>query len=44
VHLFPRQLDDPFVGGPIDPRRASFVRSDEELQRLAVAVRSAKPR
>jgi diadenosine tetraphosphate (Ap4A) HIT family hydrolase len=44
VHLFPRQLDDPFVGGPVDPRRASFVRSDEELQRLAVAVRSAAPR
>ena len=41
VHLFPRQLDDPFVGGPVDPRRASFSRSDEELQRLADAVGSA---
>jgi diadenosine tetraphosphate (Ap4A) HIT family hydrolase len=41
VHLFPRQRDDPFVGGPIDPRHASFVRSDEELKRLASAVRSA---
>lgn len=43
VHLFPRQPDDPFVGGPIDPRRTSFVRSDDELQRLADAVRAVAP-
>jgi diadenosine tetraphosphate (Ap4A) HIT family hydrolase len=44
VHLFPRQTDDPYVGGPIDPRQGSFVRTDEELQRLACAVRSAATR
>jgi diadenosine tetraphosphate (Ap4A) HIT family hydrolase len=44
VHLFPRHPGDPFVGGPIDPRRASFARTDEDLQRLAVAVRSVAPR
>ena len=44
LHLFPRQPDDPYVGGPIDPRRASLVRTDEELRRLAEAVRAAAPR
>jgi diadenosine tetraphosphate (Ap4A) HIT family hydrolase len=39
LHLFPRQPDDPYVGGPVDPRRATFVRSDEELDRLAEAIR-----
>ncbi|HSP27627.1 MAG TPA: HIT family protein, partial [Ilumatobacteraceae bacterium] len=43
VHLFPRQTDDPFVGGPIDPRRASFVRTDDELGELTRAIRSARP-
>jgi diadenosine tetraphosphate (Ap4A) HIT family hydrolase len=41
LHLFPRQPDDPYVGGPVDPRRASFVRTDEELDRLAEAIRTA---
>jgi len=40
LHLFPRQPDDPYVGGPIDPRRASFLRTDEDLERLTAAVRS----
>jgi diadenosine tetraphosphate (Ap4A) HIT family hydrolase len=41
LHLFPRMPDDPYVGGPIDPRGASFVRGDDELQVLARAMRSA---
>ena len=43
LHLFPRQVDDPFVGGPIDPRRSSCVRSDAELEVLASAVRRLEP-
>ena len=43
LHLFPRQPDDPYVGGPVDPRRASFVRSDNELNRLTDAVRAVAP-
>ena len=39
LHVFPRQVDDPFVGGPIDPRRSACVRSDAELEALASAVR-----
>ena len=31
LHLFPRTVDDPYVGGPVDPRRSSFVRTDEQL-------------
>lgn len=38
LHLFPRHLDDPFVGGPIDPRLASVRRSEEELHALAAAI------
>ncbi len=38
LHLFPRQADDPYVGGPIDPRRVSFHRSAEDIHRLQVAV------
>lgn len=41
LHLFPRHPDDPYVGGPVDPRKGSFIRSDEELERLAEAIRSA---
>jgi diadenosine tetraphosphate (Ap4A) HIT family hydrolase len=41
LHLFPRTPDDPFVGGPIDPRRTSFVRRDDELVALARAMRNA---
>ncbi|HAS12643.1 MAG TPA: hypothetical protein DCS55_19360 [Acidimicrobiaceae bacterium] len=43
LHVFPRQVDDPFVGGPIDPRRSSYVRSDAELEVLASAVRRLEP-
>jgi diadenosine tetraphosphate (Ap4A) HIT family hydrolase len=38
LHLFPRQPDDPYVGGPIDPKRASFRRSAEKLDRLRSSV------
>ncbi len=38
LHLFPRQVDDPYVGGPIDPRRASFTRSDAELDALRAVL------
>jgi diadenosine tetraphosphate (Ap4A) HIT family hydrolase len=42
LHLFPRQIDDPYVGGPIDPRKALFRRSDDELQALKVAIATAR--
>jgi diadenosine tetraphosphate (Ap4A) HIT family hydrolase len=38
LHLFPRQIDDPFVGGPIDPRRGSVTRSADEIHALASAI------
>ena len=41
LHLFPRRPDDPYVGGPIDPRRASFTRSDAELDSLKEALATA---
>jgi diadenosine tetraphosphate (Ap4A) HIT family hydrolase len=34
LHLFPRFADDPYVGGPIDPRRASFRRTPADLERM----------
>ncbi len=41
LHLFPRQPDDPYVGGPIDPRTVEFVRSDAEIEALASAIEAA---
>jgi len=41
LHLFPRYSDDPYVGGPIDPRMASFERSDAETEALASAIRAS---
>ncbi len=38
LHLFPRHPDDPFVGGPVDPRKASIKRTREELLELATAI------
>jgi len=38
LHLFPRFARDPYVGGPIDPRRAGFVRTREDLDRMRRAV------
>jgi diadenosine tetraphosphate (Ap4A) HIT family hydrolase len=38
LHLYPRVADDPYVGGPIDPRRASFVRTTEELDTIRQAL------
>lgn len=40
LHLFPRHVDDPYVGGPVDPRQATFTRTDEELRALRHAVRA----
>ncbi|HEX9566785.1 MAG TPA: HIT family protein [Thermoplasmata archaeon] len=44
VHVYPRFVDDPFVGGPIDPRQASFVRSHDQLLRIRRAIRDASVR
>ncbi len=44
AHLFPRQPDDPFVGGPIDSRRTSFQRGPEELDRIRRALRGRSER
>jgi diadenosine tetraphosphate (Ap4A) HIT family hydrolase len=41
LHLFPRQVDDPFVGGPIDPREFTVVRSDSEIDTLRTAIADA---
>lgn len=41
VHLYPRFADDPFVGGPIDPRNPSFLRSRKDLVRIGRAIREA---
>lgn len=41
VHLYPRYADDPFVGGPIDPRNPSFLRSRKDLVRIGRAIREA---
>jgi diadenosine tetraphosphate (Ap4A) HIT family hydrolase len=34
LHLYPRFADDPYVGGPIDTRLASFSRSPEQLSAI----------
>jgi diadenosine tetraphosphate (Ap4A) HIT family hydrolase len=41
LHLYPRFAGDPYVGGPIDPRHASFTRTTETLRDLAKALVSA---
>ena len=38
LHLFPRHRDDPYVGGPVDPRMASFHRSEDQLAAIRKAV------
>jgi diadenosine tetraphosphate (Ap4A) HIT family hydrolase len=38
MHLYPRTKDDPYAGGPIDPRRASFSRSAADLERIRRAL------
>jgi diadenosine tetraphosphate (Ap4A) HIT family hydrolase len=38
MHLFPRFRGDPFVGGPIDPRRSSFTRKRDDLNRMRDAL------
>jgi diadenosine tetraphosphate (Ap4A) HIT family hydrolase len=41
LHLFPRFAGDPYVGGPIDPRKASFTRSADDLRELGKAIAAA---
>jgi diadenosine tetraphosphate (Ap4A) HIT family hydrolase len=43
-HVFPRYLDDPFTGGPIDGTRRDFGRSPAELRALGVAIQTALER
>jgi diadenosine tetraphosphate (Ap4A) HIT family hydrolase len=38
MHLYPRAKDDPYAGGPIDPRRASFSRTAADLERIRRAL------
>lgn len=38
LHLYPRFAGDPYVGGPIDTRLASFSRSREELDAMREAL------
>ncbi len=39
LHLFPRHREDPYAGGPVDPRIASFHRSEEDITALRSAIR-----
>jgi diadenosine tetraphosphate (Ap4A) HIT family hydrolase len=39
LHLYPRFADDPYVGGPIDARLASFTRSAEQLDVIRQAFK-----
>lgn len=38
LHLFPRFVGDPYEGGPIDPRKARFTRTQTELDRIRRAI------
>jgi diadenosine tetraphosphate (Ap4A) HIT family hydrolase len=41
LHLYPRYPGDPFGTGALRPHEEAFVRSDEELARLAAAIQTA---
>lgn len=41
MHLWPRLVDDPYDVGGIPADGTSFVRSDQDLSRLAAALRAA---
>lgn len=41
LHLFPRFAGDPYVGGPVEPRRASFTRSTDTLHEMGAAITAA---
>jgi diadenosine tetraphosphate (Ap4A) HIT family hydrolase len=41
LHLLPRQVDDPYVGGPVDPRVSTVERTESQLDGLGTAVRAA---
>ena len=38
LHLFPRHVEDPFLGGPVDPRRHTVKRAAAELRALTEAI------
>lgn len=38
MHIYPRFPDDPFVGQPIDPRKASIFRNPEDIDRIRRAL------
>jgi diadenosine tetraphosphate (Ap4A) HIT family hydrolase len=40
MHLYPRFARDLYEGAPIDPRRHTFTRTAEELERLREALRT----
>ena len=44
LHLYPRSPGDPYEGGPVDPRLASFERAPTDLARLADAITAARDR
>jgi len=44
LHLFPRQIDDPYVGGPVDPRVGSFTRHAGEASVLGRAIENYRSR
>jgi len=44
VHVYPRFVDDPFVGGPIDARVTSFARTRDERLQIGDAIRDASIR
>jgi diadenosine tetraphosphate (Ap4A) HIT family hydrolase len=44
LHLFPRQVDDPYVGGPVDPRFGGFTRPTGEASALQQAIEEYRSR
>lgn len=41
LHLYPRFADDPYDTGALRPDSTTFTRTDEELARIAAAMRAA---
>jgi diadenosine tetraphosphate (Ap4A) HIT family hydrolase len=41
LHLYPRYVGDPFATGALRPHEDAFLRTEEDLTRMAVAIRSA---
>lgn len=42
MHLFPRFVADPYVGGPIEPGQVRFTRTRDDLNRLRTALIDAR--